>query len=284
MENTNEDIGAQLKAQREKLGYSLQEAAQQTRIRKTFLESIENNQFSDLPGDAYVTGFVKSYARYLGVDNNALLAQLEETRQSAGPPPLKLIRVAKHQSRRFKKPSSGVGWSAFVLGFVAVLVLVLGGAVYLLSSMSHENDLAGAVSTPVVTDEGPVEKLVEAATEPVAEAIAAGDEEANTPLQEEAIVPAVELIVPKPKPLAFISPGGSSLRMLALSEGSLIIYLDERKSHMYSLHAGLDLTWDVKKAVKVELSGPGTARFWLSGQELDLGDMDSFQLQTDTGD
>ena len=72
MEDAVVDIGTQLKDQREKLGYSLQEAAEHTRIRKTYLESIESNNFSDLPGYAYVTGFVKSYALYLGVDNDPL--------------------------------------------------------------------------------------------------------------------------------------------------------------------------------------------------------------------
>ena len=79
MENDVKDIGAQIKAQREKLGCSLQDVAQNTCIRKTYLESIENNQFSDLPGRAYVVGFVKAYARYLGMDIDPLLVQLEET-------------------------------------------------------------------------------------------------------------------------------------------------------------------------------------------------------------
>ena len=87
VEDTVEDIGTQLRNQREKLGYSLQQAAKHTCIRKTYLESIENNQFSDLPGKAYVTGFIKSYSLYLGVDNRPLLTQLEENRLTERLPP-----------------------------------------------------------------------------------------------------------------------------------------------------------------------------------------------------
>ncbi len=67
--------------------------------------------------------------------------------------------------------------------------------------------------------------------------------------------------------------------MLALAESSLIIYVDDRKSQQYNLHNGLDLTWNIKESVKVELAGSDVARFWLGDQELDLDKLKSFQLQ-----
>jgi len=286
MEDTVVDIGTQLKEQREKLGYSLQEAAQHTRIRKTYLESLESNKFSDLPGHAYVRGFLKSYAVYLGVDNDLLLAQLEELRSSDVPPSLKPISVVKHQSKRFSKPSSGGGWSSFALGLLGFLIL--SGAAYFLTTMFQDKFRADGVSELVVLDkqplQEPVQNQVEVTLEP-AVASSEAEQDAVTPLQEEGLSSvAVGLEPSKLKSLPFVPAGGSSLRMLALSEGSLIIYADDRKSHQYKLHDGLDLTWDVKKMVKVEFSGPGMARFWLGGQELDLGEMKSFQLQTENGD
>ena len=71
--------------------------------------------------------------------------------------------------------------------------------------------------------------------------------------------------------------------MLAVADGSLTIYVDDRKPQQYDLREGLDLTWRVKNKVKVE-SVPGVARFWLSGQELDVGSLDSFQLQPVEGE
>lgn len=72
--------------------------------------------------------------------------------------------------------------------------------------------------------------------------------------------------------------------MLALAESSLIIYLDDRTPHEYRLHDGLDLTWKIKQKVRIELAGTGVARFWLDGQELELGGLDSFQLQVAAGE
>lgn len=105
------------------------------------------------------------------------------------------------------------------------------------------------------------------------------------PLPEAEPIPVVaEPESPELEPLPAVSPDGSSLRMLALTEGSLIIYLDDRESSHYKLHDGLDLTWKVKKKVRVELAGPEMARFWLDGQELDLGELESFQLQPVAGE
>jgi len=276
------DVGTQLRNQREKLGYSLQQAAEHTRIRKTYLESIESNQFSDLPGQAYVTGFIKSYSLYLRVDSRPLLTQVEKHRSTDGPPVLKPISVVKHQSKQFSKSSFGAGWKSFVVGLVAVLLLA--GVAYLLAPMlrSTPGEVASEIILPV--NETLLE-VIQGETKEASVAAPVTDESepgVTTSLQEAELVSAsasVEL-----SPLPFVPSGGSTLRMLALSEGSLIIYLDNRKPHTYKLHNGLDLSWSLKETARVELAGPGMARFWLGGKELVLGEMESFQLQAEIGD
>ncbi len=61
-------VGALLRANRLKAGYDLGELSRQLRIRRTFLEAIEDGRFRDLPGHTYATGFVKAYAEYFGLD------------------------------------------------------------------------------------------------------------------------------------------------------------------------------------------------------------------------
>ena len=279
VEDAVEDVGTQLRNQREMLGYSLQQAAQHTCIRKTYLESIENNQFSDLPGQAYVTGFVKSYALYLGLDNRPLLAELEKNRLTDVTPALKPISVVKHQSKRFSKSSFGTGWGSFTFGLIAVLLLA--GVAYFLAPMFQSKAPSEAASEIVLPEKEPAQEVMQKQTEGTsvpASAIGEAEQGVVAPLKEAELAPvSAEL-----KPLPFVSSGGSTLRMLALSEGSLIIYLDKRKPHTYKLHAGLDLSWSIKGTAKVELAGPGMARFWLGGQELALDEMESFQLQTES--
>jgi len=86
------------------------------------------------------------------------------------------------------------------------------------------------------------------------------------------------------KPSMSVPEGGASLRMLALNKSSLKIYVDGYGARQYKLHDGLDLTWKIKKSVKVELADPGAAHFWLGGQRVELDNMKSFYLQQAAGE
>jgi len=273
MEESVVNIGAVLRGQREKLGYSLKKVSEATRIRKTFLESLEDNQFTDLPGHVYVVGFIKSYALYLGLDCDSLLAELEEPETSSAPRSFASVPLTKSRSKRPRKHAKG-GWGTFALGLLVVLVLA--GAIYLLLPMFQAKYLDKETSNTLATEQ----KSVQVKAETVEKATKTEQPE-GTPSSKEELPPVVvEAKTQETKPLPAIPQEGSSLRMLALAESSLIIYVDDRKSRQYNLHDGFDMTWDVKKSVKVELAKPGVAKFWLGDQELDLGGLKSFQLQS----
>ena len=61
-------VGAELRAARLRLGWTLEEVANGLRIRLPFLEAIEEGRIGDLPGSAYAVGFVRTYANSLGLD------------------------------------------------------------------------------------------------------------------------------------------------------------------------------------------------------------------------
>ncbi len=66
-------VGAGLREVRERAYITLASAASELHIRPEFLEAIENGDLSKLPGPAYQTGFVRSYAQYLGLDPDEIL-------------------------------------------------------------------------------------------------------------------------------------------------------------------------------------------------------------------
>ena len=182
------------------------------------------------------------------------------------------------------------------------VVLILAGAIYLLLPMFQAKDLAKVASNQLVTkqgatEQGTTEKKPAQGQEEAVEKVPKTEQPEAAPSTKEEPAPAtvetkippvavealkVDVEVPPPhnKPLPPVPQEGSSLRMLALAESSLIIYVDDRKPQQYSLHDGLDLTWNAKTSVKVELAEPAVARFWLGGQELDLEGLKSFQLQS----
>ncbi len=61
-------FGEELRREREIRGISLKEIADATKVSKRFLEAIERNDHKTLPAPVFTRGFVREYARYLGLN------------------------------------------------------------------------------------------------------------------------------------------------------------------------------------------------------------------------
>ena len=68
------EIGAILMASRRSKNISLHELSDNLRIPKMYLKSLENSDFANLPGIAYVPGYIRSYCKFTGIDSSALVA------------------------------------------------------------------------------------------------------------------------------------------------------------------------------------------------------------------
>jgi cytoskeleton protein RodZ len=66
-------LGEKLRQAREARGVSLGEVAEQTRISTHYLEAIESDDYRNLPGGIFNKGFVKAFAKYVGVDEQEAL-------------------------------------------------------------------------------------------------------------------------------------------------------------------------------------------------------------------
>ncbi|MBI1820428.1 MAG: helix-turn-helix domain-containing protein [Nitrospirae bacterium] len=76
-ENNAEGVGAYLRKIREQLGFSLQDVASKTKISLPYLENLENEDFSSLPNDVFVKGFLRSYAKVLGLKELDVLERFQ---------------------------------------------------------------------------------------------------------------------------------------------------------------------------------------------------------------
>ncbi len=70
-----ESIGTYLRRERESRGLSLDEIADTTRIPVQSLAHLEDGRFTELPGDTFIRGFLKAYARALGMPHDDVLAR-----------------------------------------------------------------------------------------------------------------------------------------------------------------------------------------------------------------
>ncbi|MFD1112398.1 helix-turn-helix domain-containing protein [Pseudoroseomonas ludipueritiae] len=71
-------VGEELRDARLSLGVSLEEMAEQLRINRRYLAALEEGRVRDLPGVAYATGFVRSYATMLGLDAPDMVRRFRE--------------------------------------------------------------------------------------------------------------------------------------------------------------------------------------------------------------
>jgi cytoskeletal protein RodZ len=117
------NFGERLKRERELREVTLDEINSATRISNRFLEAMENEDWEKLPGGVFNRGFVRSVARYLGLDEEALLAEYDMAhgaQEQAAP---------KRDEVRIPSPPKWIPVAA-VLGLLLLLVGCIAGGIY----------------------------------------------------------------------------------------------------------------------------------------------------------
>ena len=135
-------LGARLRAQRQALGWTLQEAAQASGVRADYLTAIERGRTEDLPPVGYVLGYVRSYAGSLGLDAAASVAAFKAETANAT---VRRPRGVPHfvPTRTLRLPSGTLP----ALGAVAAVMLL--GAFY--GTRLDRDDAAGAPDDDAAT-------------------------------------------------------------------------------------------------------------------------------------
>ena len=76
---TADDIGTLLRNARADTGLSVVEIAEMTRITKSHITALEDNDYSRLPGIAYIPGFIRNYCKVVNIDPQPLIAAYKQT-------------------------------------------------------------------------------------------------------------------------------------------------------------------------------------------------------------
>lgn len=81
-----DELGHILREARENKGLTLEEAQDATRINARYLEALETGQYGELPTAVHVRGFLRNYARFLGLDPEPLLDRYQYSQGYQAPP------------------------------------------------------------------------------------------------------------------------------------------------------------------------------------------------------
>lgn len=115
-------FGEHLKREREMRGVSLEEIAAATRINARFLEAIENERWDLLPGGVFNRGFIRSIARYLGMDEDSLVAEYDLGAKNNG-------NAHTHSVAAVPAQDMPRNWRPAAVA-VVLLALLIGGGVF----------------------------------------------------------------------------------------------------------------------------------------------------------
>ena len=120
---TVELIGDYLKRKRTEKSLSIKVIAQHTKISITLLELLEDNNTEQLPDKAYVTGFVKSYAKTINIDQKEALEVLNRTYSGSTPQKIVFEAPEVQEARETEdKKTNVIKLSGVILAIVAIIV------------------------------------------------------------------------------------------------------------------------------------------------------------------
>lgn len=189
-------VGAKLRAVREQQGLSIGDVAQRLKYAPRQVQALEEGRFEALPSLTFQRGFVRGYAKLLGIDGSALVVELEfDIGPDSGPSTEQLQQVAYTQPTLSSRPSGQSSWR-WIFSMVIAIVAIGGYSL-------HEWE----PPPPLRMSNVPA---APAAPDPASEPVRAAD------------VPILERSVPMPTPLIEQRPesalGGGKLQFTFIGE------------------------------------------------------------------
>lgn len=143
-------VGERLRLAREKAGMTLEQVGAETRIPLRHLELIEAGDFSALPARTYATGFARSYAKAVGLDDRAVVDDVRaelgmSDRSDRG-------RVATFEpGDPARVPSRGLALASFA----ALILLLIGGTMFYNRVMAPESGPASLLEEEAAVKAAP---------------------------------------------------------------------------------------------------------------------------------
>ncbi|HNS98498.1 MAG TPA: helix-turn-helix transcriptional regulator [Polyangiaceae bacterium] len=116
-----EPVGLHLRRARLQCGLTLQDISRTTRISVSQLDYLERDRFEDLPGNLYTRGFIRSFAKAVGLDGELAVAHYTSNRRCRS---ISLFPAQNHVEKKRRGLGIFVACSAFLLLIVVATLAV----------------------------------------------------------------------------------------------------------------------------------------------------------------
>lgn len=245
------ELGEKLRRAREAKGLSLEQAEEETKIIRSYLQALEDEEFERLPAPVYVKGFLRNYASYLGLDPQEILSLYSA---STVPTPTTPTMTMLDEPL---VPSFQLPWRTLALTLLVVALAIVGWWGYRRYSgeglFSRGWPFARATATPTAFPPTPT-PLPPTAT--------------ATPLPTPTYTPtATATSTPVPTPAL----AGLELSIEIVGQRSwLLVQADDERVFMGILEPGAKYTWTARERIILRSGWAGAVQVTLNGQPLGL--------------
>ena len=237
------NFGEKLKRERELREVTLEEITSATRIGGRFLEALENEDWEKLPGGVFNRGFVRSVARYLGLDEEVFLGEYDLARGTQVPLP------EEHPENRIPSPPRWLP-AAVVLGALVLLAGLIVGGIHAWRYFAARRAVkqSHASRTPPLPQPTP---------QVLAAAAVHADPGSRADFPDTLATTSLDLSVGV----------SAAARLRVQSDGNLVFYerLRAREYRPFTSHEGFDVSAADSAAVLLELNGRAITLLGLPG-------------------
>jgi len=223
-------FGERLKRERELREVTLQEITSATRIGTRFLEALENEDWEKLPGGVFNRGFVRSIARYLGLDEEDLLSEYDLAHKP---------QISSPEERPEERIPSPPRWLpvAIGLGILVLLAGLIAGGVYTWRYFAARRSLKQSLASSAHVLPQPAPQILSPAT---------------APSTSEPIAPDTSL-----QPLDLFVSASAATHFRVQADGNLVFddELHSGENRHFTARGGFEISAADSGAVLLELNG-----------------------------
>lgn len=227
-------FGEHLKRERELRGVSIDEVSAATRISTKFLEAIEHGDWEQLPGGAFNRGFIRSTSKFLGLDEDSMVAEYSLETNGNGTP-----HVAPHRNRELPRdwrPMAALGGVVLV-----VIVVLIAGGWFAASKVRERRQSRAAAAASVGVD---------------------GASNANG----NSVAAAVTTLPTKALTLKVTASKTGSLRVIADGKALFEGQIAAGETKQFAADSAIEISSSDAGTVRLELNGQPMARMGIPGQ------------------
>ena len=260
-------FGERLKKEREKRGMTLEEVSAATKIGVRSLKALEQEKFDLLPGGIFNKGFVRAYAKHLGLDDEVVVADYLEAAGESSPAPTIADPTEAQNAQELRNLGSSqpLPW-----GSMAALVVVgtlLFAAWHYYSHRKTAQDMGASESGVISPSASPAPSPGPTVVGPTTSKAASG----TVGDFGQASSSQLSSIVPQPNSSSPLSTSGSfELSLHATDEVWLSTTVDTQQPSEAILSRGQSKTLQASDKVVIRIGNPVALQVSINGKRIPI--------------